>query len=144
MSRVWKENIFKSQFVPRLWLSSTRTINKKNKVGKTCDSCGGEIKDWSGELRCWTCGNLYDSAGNLLERANKQKDEVQVKHRGTNLIKCQDCGYQISDYATACPNCGRRRKGKFSRDQDKGFGEVLVWIGLTALIIYGLESCGYF
>ncbi len=46
---------------------------KKNKVGKTCDSCGGEIKDWSGELRCWTCGNLYDSAGNLLERANTQR-----------------------------------------------------------------------
>ena len=41
------------------------------------------------------------------------------------LIKCKDCGHDISKKAAACPNCGRKLKAKTSG---------CAWLALTVIV----------
>jgi hypothetical protein len=63
-----------------------------------CDICGEPLP--KGAKFCSGCGNPYREGRPLVNIRGHQK----VK---TSLIKCPDCGRQVSDDAIACPNCGK-------------------------------------
>lgn len=42
----------------------------------------------------------------IEERARQQRDRGFQEQRSMALIKCRDCGRDVSTSATACPNCG--------------------------------------
>ena len=55
------------------------------------------------------------------------------------LIKCNECGKEISDSAANCPHCGKEHKDVL--------GNTLLWGGLFCLIFVGgilliLKACG--
>ena len=58
----------------------------------------------------------------------------------TKLIKCKDCGYDVSKMAEACPNCGARFKrrwdeiGPFTTGLFFGTLLLIVFIFLTAAL----------
>ena len=49
------------------------------------------------------------------------------------LIKCPDCGSQISKSAKSCPSCGRPMQGEVS-----GCGACLLLVFYGALVVLGL------
>jgi len=61
-------------------LRRKKLTQPKLRLEKPCDSCGGLIRECNGELRCWTCKNLYDSAGNLLISAKNKSAKYSVEH----------------------------------------------------------------
>ena len=66
-------------------MSQQQPIKKSVRLGKPCDFCGDKIREWSGEMRCWSCNALYDSAGDLLKSPKQQKHEATVKKREASL-----------------------------------------------------------
>jgi DNA-directed RNA polymerase subunit RPC12/RpoP len=58
------------------------------------------------------------------------------------LVKCKECGHEISDQAMLCPNCGAKKMdavGVSSPDGMKVLGGFLILIGLV-FEIYGTEQ----
>ncbi len=53
------------------------------------------------------------------------------------LIKCFECGHEISTEAKSCPNCGARNKAYKSKI---GKFIFVLGIGIVIYIIYSLES----
>jgi uncharacterized membrane protein YvbJ len=60
------------------------------------------------------------------------------------MIKCPECGKEISIEAQVCPNCGKpveqkvapeQKEGSFLRNIDVGYAIVLLIIGLLVLMI---------
>jgi DNA-directed RNA polymerase subunit RPC12/RpoP len=64
----------------------------------SCDICGEPLP--KGAKFCSGCGNPFREGRPLVSIRGHEK----VK---TSLIKCPDCGRQVSDDAIACPNCGK-------------------------------------
>lgn len=70
------------------------------------------------------------------------------------LIKCSECGSEISDQAAACPKCGLPlakaaqpvQVHNPSQDQfltrNRGCLEIVFWIFLGLLIIAGVSNIG--
>lgn len=50
------------------------------------------------------------------------------------IIKCSECGGEVSDKANSCPKCGNR-----INTAGKSFGKVLLWLagGFVAFLAFG-------
>lgn len=57
------------------------------------------------------------------------------------LIKCKECGKEISDQATSCPNCGA--KTEFAKYRKKSMLKILAVVTILSIviIIYVLNVC---
>lgn len=51
------------------------------------------------------------------------------------LIKCKDCGKQVSSKADKCPHCGVKIKTGIG-----WFGAIMIWVGI--FLVYGLFQTG--
>ena len=99
-----------------------------------CPGCGYGIDDGNEILayKCPDCG--VADRGNLEKFVNSDND-IEINPDNimvNNLIKCPDCGKQISLNADTCPNCGHPFRKKNNR--------ILIVILTTtiSLIIIGL------
>ena len=81
--------------------SKTRRTRLKKSVEsiKPCDSCGGEVREWSGEMRCWRCGTVYKERSFLLSKSSL-------------LLSCSTCNGSVSANAVSCPHCGEPNPAK--------------------------------
>lgn len=52
------------------------------------------------------------------------------------IIKCKECGNEISDKASFCPHCGYKRK----RKNGGGFGIASLVMGIVSAV-YAMTSC---
>lgn len=95
---------------------------KRNNAGKhllKCTSCGHALDDGNEKIacKCSSCGNV--SGGNLmyfivddLEHKIIEETSIYIGDVGkkdtvsTNLIRCPDCGREVSKRASVCPGCG--------------------------------------
>jgi len=63
-----------------------------------------------------------------------------------SLIKCPECGTDVSDAAAACPKCGHPLKatpagGINSRDPVHVIGVILVVVIVLAAVVFGVQQC---
>lgn len=65
------------------------------------------------------------------------------------LIKCPECGKEISDLATDCPNCGcpiKRSEGQISENSNRGAaGKVFLILGIICgigWVVFSLATAG--
>jgi uncharacterized membrane protein YvbJ len=54
------------------------------------------------------------------------------------LIKCNECGTEISDSALACPKCGAKTKAQESRNSKK-----LVLFGIAVFVLFLIYQVNY-
>lgn len=110
-----------------------------------CPGCGYGIDDGNEILayKCPDCG--VADRGNLEKFVNSDND-IEINPDNimvNNLIKCPDCGKQISLNADTCPNCGHpfRKKKKHSYKIMVGIIVILA-IALVAgwNVIYRVEQ----
>lgn len=75
-----------------------------------CVECGKrfEIKDNENlsDYQCSCGGRLLKGLENSEFNSGQNKENCLKSIKTTNLINCPDCGHDISNKATACPNCG--------------------------------------
>lgn len=85
-----------------------------------CPKCGGELTEkGKKKLECQGCGTKF----NNLETAqkyykNRLRDHdvpLPEKKKSFGLIKCKECGEDISDKAKACPKCGADNRSWWER-----------------------------
>lgn len=84
-----------------------------------CSSCGHFLDDGNEKIacKCSSCGNVFD--GNLMyfivddlehkiieETSNYIGDIGKKDTVSSNLIRCPDCGREVSKRASVCPGCG--------------------------------------
>lgn len=71
-----------------------------------CVKCGKEFqiddKEELSDFRC-PCGGEVSVKVVRRRKGFRQKKRVNIN----KLIKCPDCGQEVSSKATECPNCGR-------------------------------------
>lgn len=111
-----------------------------------CPECGYGIDDGNEMLayKCPGCGNA--DRGNLENFAGESHDikNVSIDVVPTNnLIRCPDCGKQISLNADTCPNCGhpfRKKKKYFKRILLTAFSLLVVSLIICGGILYGIDQ----
>jgi hypothetical protein len=59
------------------------------------------------------------------------------------LLKCDDCGHDVSDAAAACPHCGRPTKAALKQtiseaNVDVSVGLMQMTIGIGLIVFVGL------
>ena len=62
------------------------------------------------------------------------------------LIKCPECGLEVSSEAASCPKCGHPLKARPSggintKDPVHVIGIVLVVIIFLGFLVYGVQQC---
>lgn len=55
-----------------------------------------------------------------------------------SLIKCEECGKEISDKAVSCPNCGARNKNN-NETASKGLKIICFLIPIIGIIIFAIN-----
>ena len=56
-----------------------------------------------------------------------------------NLVKCPDCGAEVSRRASACPKCGApiaAPKGENVLTRNRGCGDLILWPILLLIILF--------
>lgn len=93
--------------------------DKPENTGKMllkCPACGNGMDDGNEKIacKCSACGNV--SGGNLKyfvsEEKVKEKQSAYTHSARSSLIKCPECGREISDTIEQCIHCGYRIKRK--------------------------------
>lgn len=95
---------------------------KKQKVGKRllkCSSCGNALDDGDEKItcRCSSCDNVLggnleyfvtdDLEHKIIEATLSHLDDTAKESTvSKNLIRCPDCGREVSKRARVCPGCG--------------------------------------
>lgn len=51
------------------------------------------------------------------------------------MIRCRECGKEISENATTCPNCGRKTWTAGKREQNNKENEAEIIVGIVASVI---------
>ena len=60
-------------------MNQQQPIKKSVRLEKPCDFCGDKIREWSGEMRCWTCNALYYKFGNVIKSSKQVNREAREK-----------------------------------------------------------------
>lgn len=58
------------------------------------------------------------------------------------LIKCPECGKEISDTATTCPHCGTITQHQKDLNAKSNIGNILIGIGVALSILGFLIGLG--
>lgn len=53
--------------------------------------------------KCMTCGKAFKVNLSKLQQVQTKKDKP--KNAGKMVLKCPDCGKEVSKRAKSCPNC---------------------------------------
>lgn len=120
--------------------------DKPENAGKTllkCPACGNGMDEGNEKIacKCSACGNV--SSGNLKyfvgeEKADK-KQPVYNTHSG--LIKCPECGREISDSVTRCSYCGFNIQEFESCYKKDKLNAIIKKIGLVIIAFSVLFIC---
>ena len=83
-----------------------------------CPECGREFMGQRDTCPVCKCATVEEESGRSEPRASRSSQQIQPRNTVNNrnyqsrsnansaLIRCPDCGRQISSKATACPGCG--------------------------------------
>lgn len=120
-----------------------------NKFGAvcTCNTCSGKIEFESANtgqtVQCPHCG--MDTVLFIPQVSPRLQPIPAAPVLASNLIKCPDCGNEISRLADACPKCGRpimAEARRVERDLKKSNTLVnVIWI--TIFVLGALFFLGY-
>ena len=84
-------------------------------------------------------GTAWTSFDHSMARVNvpNEIEELFGGERPMALIKCTECGHEISDTAATCPNCGHKNE---QRSSGGGCLKVVLLLfgGLVLLVLLGL------
>ena len=70
-----------------------KATRKSIKSDEPCVFCGGEVREWSGEMICYTCNR-------------KQEKQKHLLGESPLLRLCPVCKGKVSARASSCPHCG--------------------------------------
>lgn len=85
--------------------------NKPENAGKTllkCPACEIGIDDENEKIACQCsfCGNVMRGNLSFFTDEKTVEENRMVPNTISNLIKCPECGKEVSHRAEHCPNCG--------------------------------------
>ena len=113
----WKcpecDETFKTDLVKLQGISKLKSKNENaNKFLLKCSSCGKGLDDGNEKIicKCSTCesvitGNLKFFTSENVE--NTSSNAVESINPSTRLVKCPECGKEISKKAKKCVHCGK-------------------------------------
>ena len=66
-----------------------------------CESCGGQVREWAGKLKCWKCGKDYSEPVHIDQRVevlNKVISDDAVTHNKLDQLnrKLDEANWHLS------------------------------------------------